>query len=103
MNWSAEMTKYATNHETNDAYDLSEGYIADRLAEDATSQMELTSSTMRVDFTRCSVEIQDLDCAPLAVEGHGMRWVLVSVEEVRYLSRRAMEATYRYVGNGKRK
>jgi len=85
-----------------DAFDVSEGYIADALAEAVSKQTSEDGDTLR-DGMQITVEVQGFDCVPLAVEGHGMRWLMIVAEDLRACNRDAIEATYRYVGAGRRR
>ena len=86
------------------AYEISEAYILERL-EAQVFEIERDGEaiekmgTRRGDATELSVCVADLDCAPLAVQGNGRRWLLVCVTESQIrMGRSCQGATYRYAG-----
>ena len=87
-----------------EAYEMSEHYIVERLQSQVVELLrnagviEVAGPTCR-ESTEFAVDVADLDCAPLLVQGCGRRWRLVRVAEwgVRQ-GRSCMAATYVYVG-----
>ena len=86
------------------AYELSEAYILERLEAqvfeiEAGGDAIEAAGSRRCDGNILSVDVADLDCAPLAVQGNGRRWLLVCVTESEIrMGRTRQGATYRYAG-----